>query len=311
MTDKDRRNEPRRGVEASDRRGFDQLVTEAFQKAQASHGDLGLSLEDFRTRILAIATKNLRADAAWWSIIDFAVKLNTDDLYLATACAARREAAWSRFMEMYRKTLRDLHQYISPGMESAADLADHTVNDMFLPDRSGQCRIASYDGRSSLVTWLKVIVTNRAINERQLAYNRVRRVEPGHDIPDGSGISSVESGIHSSRYGKALAESMQSACRELTNQDRLIILWRYEEGMQLGQIAKLLGVHQSTVTRQIERMLRRLRADVVQILAAKYELSEAAIEECLATIADPAHAIPVLGFLRPVRAEPTPPGRVM
>jgi RNA polymerase sigma-70 factor len=294
----------------ADRQGFDRLVSEAFRRARDSHGDLGLPLEEFRARILAIATRNLRADAAWWSIVDFTAKLNLEDLYLATACSARSDPAWARFLELYRKTLRDMHQFISPGAENPADLADHTVNDMFLPDRSGQSRIASYDGRSSLVTWLRVIVTNRAINERQLAYNRVRRVEPDHDIPDSAGLESLETGIQAGRYGKALSDSIQSACGELGNQDRLIILWRYEEGMQLGQIAKLLGVHQSTVTRQIERMLRRVRADVVSILAARYGLSEAAIDECLASVADPGHAIPVLGFLKPDRRERRP-SRVM
>ncbi len=295
-----------RSRESSDRTVFETWVAEAFEEARLAHGDLHLPFETFRGRILAIAHKHLRPDAAWWAIRDFARKLNTIDLYLASACGARGEAAWQRFAFLYRRVLRDLHQFISPGMEAASDLGDQTLIDMFLPDRSGQSRIASYDGRSSLATWLRVIVTNRSINERQRACNRVRRVEPEVEIPDGTAVETLDTTLVTSRYEKVLSDSLQSACLDLTNQDRLILLWRFEKGLQLGQIAKLIGVHQSTVTRQMERMLRRLRSDVVGILASKYQLTEEAIDEALTTFSDPAHSISLLGFLRESTPEHSP-----
>lgn len=284
--------------EIADRSEFDELAAEALARAVNRHGNLGLDPAGFQDKILAIARKNLHAGADWRAIRDFARRLNLEDLYLATACAAGSDSGWTRFAELHRKTLRDLYQYTSRGMEAPADLADQTLIDMFLPDRSGQSRIASYDGRSSLTTWLRVIVVNRTINEKQLACNRIRRVEADTEIPDPSSAEGIETALRSNRYGQAVAESIESACSELCDQDRLIILWRFEQGMQLGHIAKLLGVHQSTVTRQLERMLRRFRADVVELLASRYQLTEAAIEECLSSIAESSSAVSVLGLLR-------------
>ena len=287
-----------RSPEAPEQRDFDSFAAEAFDRGVEFHGDLGLPFSTFRDRLLTIARKNLRADAAWWSILDFSRKLHTGDLYLAAACACRHEAAWQQFTELFRRPLRALHQFMTQGFETAGDMADHTLIDMFLPDRSGQSRIASYDGRSSLLTWLRVIVSNRAINERQRACNRIRKVEPEHEIPDGTALDSLDSRLRSDRYQGLLQDSLQSACHELSTQDRLILLWRYEKGLQLGQIARLIGVHQSTVTRQLERMLKRMRADVVEVLAGKYRMTPAAVDECLNSITDASHEVSVIKMVR-------------
>ncbi len=299
-------NKGHRSPEAPEQRDFETFAREAFDRGAEFHGNLGLAYSAFHARLLSITRKNLRADAAWWSILEFARRLHTDDLYLAVACAERNDAAWQRFAEVYRKPLRDLHQFMAQGMETAGDMADHTLIDMFLPDRSGQSRIASYDGRSSLLTWLRVIISNRAINERQRACNRIRKVDPEHEIPDGSALDSLDSHIRGDRYQPLLQESLKTACHELSTQDRLILLWRYEKGLQLGQIARLIGVHQSTITRQLERALKRMRADVVEILTRKYQMTPAAVDECLDTIADPAHHVSVLRLVR----ESTPPSSV-
>lgn len=287
-----------RSSETLEQKNFETFAKEAFDRGAEFHGNLGLAYAAFQGRLLSITRKNLRADAAWWAILDFARRLHTDDLYLAVACAERKDAAWQRFTELYRKPLRDLHQFMAQGIETAGDMADHTLIDMFLPDRSGQSRIASYDGRSSLLTWLRVIVSNRAINERQRACNRIRKVEPEHEIPDGTALHQFDSRIAGDRYQPLLQESLKAACHELSTQDRLILLWRFEKGLQLGQIARLIGVHQSTITRQLERALKRMRADVVEILTSKYQMTPSAVDECLETIVDPAHHVSVLKLVR-------------
>jgi RNA polymerase sigma-70 factor len=290
-------NQGMRSPEAPDR-DFENFAIAAFDRGAEFHGELGLSFAAFRARLVSIAYKNLRAGAEWWAVCEFTRKLHTDDLYLAIACAARNEAAWQRFSEVFRKPLRDLHQFLSQGLETASDLADQTLIDMFLPDRSGQSRIASYDGRSSVMTWLRVIVGNRAINERQRACNRVRRVEPEREIVDSSALEALDSGVRSERYYRFLHESLKQACHELTTQDRLILLWRYEKGLQLGQIARLIGVHQSTVTRQLERMLERLRGEVVEVLTSRYQMTQDAVDECLETVVEQDHSMSVLQLVR-------------
>jgi RNA polymerase sigma-70 factor len=311
------------GARGSDRSDFDRLAAGAFQRGRLCHGDLDLQPEAHASRLLSIAQKYLGPEASWISVIEFAGGLHTDDLYLATACAQRGDAAWRRFTVVYGNCLNELSRYVGQAAD-AREMANLTLIDMFLPDRSGESRIASYDGRSSLATWLRVIVSNRAINERQRMCNRIPHLPPTPEIADGGALRKMESGLREDRYGSLLNDSLQSACLELDDRERLILLWRYEQGLQLGQIARLLAVHQSTVTRQLERLLGKLRNTVIAILASKYQLSQAAIEECLSLIFDSsAKEVSILGFIKenraarlehtlietPGRAEKTPPRR--
>jgi RNA polymerase sigma-70 factor len=281
------------------RDSFYRRAAEAYEQGYRCHGDLGMDCEAFAGRLLGIARKYLGPEAPWIAITNFVGKLHTDDLYLTSGCARNSEAAWHRFHSMYRKCVQSLFHYVWAQADAAHELADLTMIDMFLPDRSGDSRIASYDGRSTLTTWLRVIVSNRAINERQRMWNRMQRVEPSADIADTDALRTVESGLQTKRYEGVFRDSLWSVCLELTAQERLILLWRYEEGLQLGQIARLLGVHQSTVTRQLERLMKRMRGDVVSVLASKYQLSPAAIEECLSVILETSsHSISLLGLIK-------------
>src|SRR5207248_3646977 len=118
-------------------------------------------------------------------------------------------------------------------------------------------------------------------------------------LPDEPAMRNLELTVRAERYGTVLEDSMASACRELTPRERLILLWRYEDGLQLGEIAKLLGIHQSNVTRQMERMQSKLRDDVIAVLSTKHGLSRSAIKECLEDITENSrHEISILDFLK-------------
>jgi len=167
------------------------------------------------------------------------------------------------------------------------EVADSVLVNLCLPDRSGNQRIASYDGRSSLATWLRVIVINRAINDRN--ERKVVNDENVKDVPDSRAIVNIELAVRAGRYATALADSLAQAFQMLTGRERLMLLWRYEDNLQLGEIAKLLGIHQSNVTRQLLRLQARLRENVIQALASQHHLGSSAIQECLSDITENPH----------------------
>src|SRR5260370_41576326 len=133
------------------------------------------------------------------------------------------------------------------------DLADNSLAELFLPDRSGTSRIASYDGRSSLSTWLRVVVCNRAINAQRCS-SFSKSSELKMELPDEPARRNLELIIRAERDGSVLEDSVASACRGLTPRERLIVIWRYEDGLPLGATAKLLVMHASNVTWHKERL---------------------------------------------------------
>jgi len=165
-------------------------------------------------------------------------------------------------------------------------------------------RIASYDRSTSLSTWLRVIVCNRSINAQRCSAN-AKSTYTQPELPDEPSLLRIEMTPRARRYRNALEDSLGCACRKLTPRERLILLWRYEDGLQLGQIAKLLGIHQSNVTRQLERMQSKLRDNVIAVLSTKHGLSRPAINECLEdVIENPRHEISILDFIKVLQKLP-------
>src|ERR1041385_491115 len=291
---------------------LESIISRAYEEGLTRYGDLGLDLSVYRARIHSIIAKHVDPSADPKQSITFAKALHGRDLYLATACAqhspgsqdntsgsrGNADIAWKTLELNYKAFVYDLVRFFyRPGFISQ-DLADNIIADLFLPDRSGVSRIASYDGRSSLSTWLRVIVCNRSINAQRCSANaKSTDIQP--EIPDEPALESIEMTLLARRYRAALEDSLGCACRKLTPRERLVLLWRYEDGLQLGQIAKLLGIHQSNVTRQLERMQSKLRDDVIAVLSTKYGLSRSAIKECLEDITEnPRHEIAILDFLK-------------
>ena len=290
------------------------VIAEVFAEAQLKYGDLGLDFSIYMRRVLSIVHKHLGPSAPANRAIEYVKQLNCRDLYLATACAQsglgsmpsssadasaeRFGLAWKALEVRFKGLVCDLVRFFYRRSFAADDLADNILTDLFLPDRWGRSRIASYDGRSSLATWLRVVVCNRAINARRskVSENTVE-LEPA--LPDKPALEKIELAMRARRYGTMLEDSLASACLSLTPRERLILLWRYQDGLQLGEIAQLLGIHQCNVTRQLEKLQGKLRDDVTSILSDKHGLSQSAIDECFEDMVDnPHHQIAVLDFVR-------------
>jgi RNA polymerase sigma factor (sigma-70 family) len=169
---------------------------------------------------------------------------------------------------------------MSSNTDSAAELADNVLVDLFLPDASGDSRIASYEGRSSLATWLRVIVSHRATNERERLCNNMDGTDCIPEIVDQKSLWKMDASLRFVRYRDIIEDSFYYSCKSLTERERLLLLLRYDEGLRLGEIADLLSLHQSTITRQLIKIYKKLRIEMVMILSSKYHLDTAAIEEC-------------------------------
>ncbi|HEX5734769.1 MAG TPA: sigma-70 family RNA polymerase sigma factor [Blastocatellia bacterium] len=259
-------------------------IEQAYAAAHSCHGDLDYALEAFTDRLVSIADKNLGEASRQAATLRFLASLHTTDLYLAGACALSTERAWMRFVTNYQAYIQRLADFFFETDGSSKDLAGSILSDMFLPDSSGHSRIASYDGRSSLATWLRTIVKRRAINERERKWSGVERLDSQPELADSTAVHRVEASLRSGRYDSMVRDCFKCACDKLTERERLMLLWRYEEQLQVSQIARIFAVNPSTVTRQLEQVYRKLREEVVLMLASKHKLSAPAIKECLADI---------------------------
>jgi RNA polymerase sigma-70 factor len=262
-----------------------EVATAAYHTAQSVHGDLDLGIEEFSERLIAVLRKCRSPKDDPSSAAQLLGRLHTDDLYLSTACALHRDKAWWRFDSTYRKYMNDLVTYFCSAHSIAREIKDTVAVHLFLPDRSGRSRISSYDGRSSLATWLRVVITNRIINEGQRRCNEFQYDDTRPELQDWSALPLIESGVDVSRYEPLVCAAVRRACGTLSARERELLLWRFDREAPLGRIAREFGVHQSTITRTLDRIAAKLRTNV-RLHLNERRLDGAAIDECLSILMD-------------------------
>lgn len=260
------------------------LVTEAYLSGAALHGDLNLSLEVFTRQLFLVVKKYLGESESLREALGFLDRLHKNDLYLALACAYGSEIGWNRLAANYRRCIRDVAASICRSGGQASELADGILGHLFLPGASGRSRIATYDGLSSLAAWLCAVVTNQAAKHRALKCNNLERLDELLEMTDWAPMQTVETQLRADRYALLIKDSFLEAWKSISDRERSLLSLRYELSMPGIEIARVLDVHPSTVTRRLQRTCEKLRAQIISTLASKHRLSPAAIEECVAEI---------------------------
>ena len=263
---------------------LESLLNKAFSQGSAVHGDLGLALEDFTVHLKSIITKRLGPDPGQDAASRFVAGLHADDLYVAAACAHNSAPAWSRLAAVYNDHIDKVSHAVCSTHQEARELASSMMAHLFFRDREGQCRIASYDGRSSLATWLSAIIRHQAINQRQLKLNEAEPLDSLPDIPNPNAVSALEAVLFQSKYGEAITDSLKWAARQLSERERLVLALRFEDEMRATEVAKMLQVHPAQITRTVKQAEVKFHKAVLTRLTAQHGLAEPAIEECIGQI---------------------------
>jgi RNA polymerase sigma-70 factor (ECF subfamily) len=192
---------------------------------------------------------------------DFLVSLRLEELVLARACAAGNERAWEVFLNRYRTTLYSAAYKIAREESAARELADSIYAELFGVSERGQGRTSKllyYQGRGSLQGWLRTVVAQEYINR----YRSTRR-ETSLDaaLEDGQQFKANEAD-----QGVAADPRLESAAAAelaaLEPEERFLMAAYYLDHRTLAEIAKLMGVHESTISRKLERITSGLRKRV-------------------------------------------------
>jgi len=288
-------NDPRQFLSGIQERVDSLYLESAARTWQLTRKQFGLAVE----RSVHKRFCEVRAVTAT-EVEEYLAGLHLDDLALATACMEGGEAAWEFFIGNYRQYLRAAAGAITKGGRSGADaqeLADSLFAELFgLADgKRGEASLFRYfHGRSSLKTWLRTILAQRHVDRLRQA-KRFESLERENE--DGERIVVAER-VTMLVVDPDLNESMQrfqaalTACLELLEaRDRQRLELYYAREKTLAEIGRMLGEHESSVSRNLERVRRELRAKVEEQLRTAHfvdrlgrnmpPMSEAEIALCL------------------------------
>ena len=230
------------------------------------------------------------------------------DLELAAQCAAGDEKAWERFVLEYRPILYRAADGLDPS-GGARDLADSLYADLY-----SKSLFRYYQGRSSLATWLRAVLSQRYV-DRIRANRRLeplpdqdRAIERAADVRHYESPRDPTPNPERVRHLRLLQDALSHAVTSLNAKDRLRLGCYYAQGLTLAETGCILREHEATVSRQLARTRQAIRGHVERRLRDEAGLSDTQISECFASASEDAGPIDLDGMFASaaVRKETTP-----
>jgi RNA polymerase sigma-70 factor (ECF subfamily) len=218
------------------------------------------------------------------------------------------DTAWEEFIAAYRPVLYAAARAIvgAAGEARARELADSLYAELYGLSRAGNQGhplLDYFHGRSKLSTWLRTVLAQRHVDALR-ATQRTDSIDTGsgkelrdngpgqgpREIVSGKGTVEIGPDPDRSRLLPRLQQAVAAALAAAPPGDRLLLSLYYVREMTLAQIARVQGVHEATISRQLDRIRRELRESVEGSLAtsrpaangaaARPGLSPAEIELC-------------------------------
>jgi RNA polymerase sigma-70 factor (ECF subfamily) len=225
---------------------------------QAGAERFGLAQRDFTGILLEVVAKYLPAAARPSEVLELLTNLRVEELALARACARGNETAWEIFLNRYREKLYNAAHYVAPEDSTARDLADSLYADLYGTRTAEGRRVSkldSFTGRGSLEGWLRAVLAQEYVNR----YRQQQRLVSLEERSEAGVQFQAEDPDPAQALDSRLEEATDQALASLAGEDKFILASYYLDGRTLAEIARLLGVHESTVSRKLEKITASTR----------------------------------------------------
>src|SRR6202140_1351664 len=207
--------------------------------------------------------------------------LHLEELALARGCAEGNERAWLDYISRYRQKLHRMALHITRDATHAAELADSLFADLYgvnARDGVGTSKLGSYTGRGSLEGWLRTVMAQEFINRYR---KQKRTVSLEEQTEEGAQFAAPDPEPGGTSDGR-LESATDEALAELSSEDRFTLAAYYLDGRTLAEIARMLGLHESSVSRRLDRLANGLRRRILASLRMQ-GMSHAQAAEALET----------------------------
>jgi RNA polymerase sigma-70 factor (ECF subfamily) len=182
-------------------------------------------------------------------------------------------------MARYRDKLYDIAGYIARENSAARELADSLYADLYgTTTREGQrvSKLSSYTGRGSLEGWLRTVMAQEFVNRYRRQRHLVSLDEENEDGAQFAAADPEPTVAVDPRVETATDEVLSS----LPPEERFILASYYLDGRKLAEIAGILAVHESTISRKLDKLAKSLRKQILTSLVKK-GMSRRQAEEAL------------------------------
>ena len=238
---------------------------------------IGLGPEAFAVILCEVGSR--QGSSSESELRTFFLSLRVDELALARACAAGSNSAWEIFLTRYREKLYLSALRIAREDSAARELADTLYADLYgTVTRDGErvSKLSSYTGRGSLEGWLRTVMAQEHVNR----YRRQKRMVSLDEETEEGAQFAAPAPDPMPAVDPRLVSATDEALAALPADERFMLAAYYLDGRTLAEIARMLSVHESTVSRKLDKLAKYLRKQVLAGLSRR-GMSRRQAEEAL------------------------------
>ncbi len=226
----------------------------------------GISLAGF-LQIVSTVVARYAAGAGAAAQQQMVAALHVEELVLARACSAGNEAAWEVFLTRYRAPLYEAAYRIARDEATGRELADGLYAELYgIPNDKGRrvSKLDYYMGRGSLEGWLRTVLAQQYVDRHR---RQARDVSLEEQVEAGVSFA-AKPAANDAAPDARLADAIRQTLAALGAEERFLLASYYLDQQTLAEIGRQLRVHESTISRKLERLARELRKRVRKLLQA-------------------------------------------
>jgi RNA polymerase sigma-70 factor (ECF subfamily) len=176
---------------------------------------------------------------------------------LVASCRTGDAEAFARLVRLHEAMVVNLAGRLLGNVEEARDVAQEVFLQVYK-------RLAAFEGRSSLKTWIYRIAVNQCHNRRRFWHRRRRdRETPLDERLLAGALLAMGPPAAASPYDETLrlerARRVQAVLLELCFEHRSVLVLREVEGLSCEEVAAALGVPEGTVKSRLSRAREAMR----------------------------------------------------
>jgi RNA polymerase sigma-70 factor (ECF subfamily) len=173
----------------------------------------------------------------------------TDEAKLVQRLRTGDETAFRELIGRYGPRIHRVAYGILRNPDDADDIAQEVFAKVYFS-------IKSFEGRSSLYTWISRI----AINE---CYGYLRKKQPIYESDSADGTLSIRMQNIADRQPRADLAVMQrdfinKLLTQVSEDERLLLIWKEVEGFSLAEISEMTGLAENTIKVRLFRSRQKL-----------------------------------------------------
>lgn len=297
------------------------MIDSMFARCCENQPNFGVSADCFKNSLQKTLDKYLLStgEASAAEIRDFLGQIQTEDLFLALACASGSERAWWEFDQQHRAYMERVARHLAKTDVDAQEVIDSVYVELYgtrVVDGERVSKFATYSGRGSLRGWLRTVIWHSLVDLHRASHDEVSLDEMTENLGEGAAHASFAEPaadgeremidhIARERYQKATLSSIETAFGSLEDHEKLLLLYYHVEQLKLREIARLVEnqssplrgwfqrksqtresnptgrIHESTVMRWLERSYAKVLQLFRRELEEKHKLSGDEIDICM------------------------------